>query len=67
MKMPTLQTCMVQLSLCLALITAVGLNARSATPPTDEVGIAFFKGSWKDVLAEAKRQNKPVFVDIYTT
>ncbi|MBD2757656.1 thioredoxin family protein [Spirosoma validum] len=30
-------------------------------------GIKFFTGSWKDVLAEAKRQNKPVFVDIYTT
>jgi len=27
----------------------------------------FFTGSWKAVLAEAKRQNKPVFVDIYTT
>ncbi len=33
----------------------------------DTVGIQFFKGSWKDVLAEAKKQNKPVFVDIYTT
>ncbi len=31
------------------------------------MGIRFFTGSWKDVLAEAKKQNKPVFVDIYTT
>lgn len=33
----------------------------------ETVGILFFKGSWSDVLAEAKKQNKPVFVDIYTT
>ncbi|SOD78292.1 thioredoxin family protein [Spirosoma fluviale] len=36
-------------------------------PSNDPPGIAFFKGSWKDVLAEAKRQNKPVFLDVYTT
>ncbi len=28
-------------------------------------GIRYFTGSWSDVLAEAKRQNKPVFVDFY--
>lgn len=43
-------------------------NACQAALPTDEpAGIRFFSGSWKDVLAEAKRQNKPVFVDIFTT
>lgn len=58
-----MKTFLLWLSLCLA-VTAV----RSATPYTDEpTGIKFFTGSWKDVLAEAKRQNKPVFVDIYTT
>lgn len=56
-----------RLSLFLATIAGVSLNTRSATLPKDEVGITFFKGSWKEVLAEAKRQNKPVFVDIYTT
>jgi thiol-disulfide isomerase/thioredoxin len=30
-------------------------------------GIAFFSGSWKDVLEEAGRTGKPVMVDIYTT
>ena len=50
------------LSLCL-----IVTQARCATPTTDEPGIKFFMGSWKDVLAEAKRQNKPVFVDIFTT
>ena len=67
MKPSVLPTHVLRLSLCLALLASIGLNARSATPPYDEVGITFFKGSWKEVLAEAKRQNKPVFVDIYTT
>ena len=58
-----MKTAFLWLSLCLA-VTA----ARSAAPRTDDpVGITFFKGSWNDVLSEAKRQNKPVFVDIYTT
>lgn len=30
-------------------------------------GIKFFEGSWKEILAEAKAQNKPIFIDIYTT
>ena len=67
MKPSVLPTHVLRLSLCLALLASIDLNARSATPPYDEVGITFFKGSWKEVLAEAKRQNKPVFVDIYTT
>jgi thiol-disulfide isomerase/thioredoxin len=33
----------------------------------EPTGIRFFSGSWQDVLAEAKRQNKPVFVDFYTS
>lgn len=37
--------------------------ARADEPP----GIKFFTGSWQNVLAEAKRQNKPIFVDVYTT
>ncbi|WP_343306244.1 thioredoxin family protein [Chitinophaga niabensis] len=31
-----------------------------------EEGIVFFKGSWKKVLAEAKKSNKLIFVDVYT-
>jgi len=30
-------------------------------------GIQFFHGTWKEVLAESKKQNKPIFVDAYTT
>ncbi|AQG78159.1 thioredoxin family protein [Spirosoma montaniterrae] len=39
----------------------------SAVRAEEPAGIRFFNGSWKDVLAEAKKQKKPVFVDIYTT
>lgn len=35
-----------------------------AQPPA---GVQFFAGSWQAALAEAKRQNKPLFVDVYTT
>lgn len=51
------------LSLCLAVTVVHSASGRIDEP----TGIKFFTGSWKDVLAEAKRQNKPVFVDIYTT
>lgn len=58
-----MKTFLLWLSLCLAVTASF-----AAAPRTDEPsGIKFFTGSWKAVLAEAKRQNKPVFVDIYTT
>ena len=62
-----MKTLLYKLILCLPLL-ALSLVARAAAPVTDEpAGITFFKGSWKEVLAEAKKQNKPVFVDIFTT
>ncbi len=30
-------------------------------------GIKFYEGSWKQILAEAQKQKKPIFIDIYTT
>ncbi len=30
-------------------------------------GIEFFHGSWEEALAEAQKQDKPIFVDAYTT
>ena len=36
-------------------------NVRADEP----AGIQFFTGSWQQALAEAKRQNKPLFVDVY--
>ena len=56
------------LSLWLVQLTTFATTAHTANlPPDGPTGITFFTGSWKDVLAEAKRQNKPVYVDIYTT
>ncbi|WP_234733146.1 thioredoxin family protein [Tellurirhabdus bombi] len=46
------------LGLCLAFLSSYA---------DEPVGVRFFTGPWKDVLAEAKRQNKPIFIDIYTT
>ncbi len=58
-----MKTALVWLVLCFSFSPA-----RPATPPADgSPGIQFFTGSWQAVLAEAKRQNKPIFVDIYTT
>jgi len=33
----------------------------------DKGGINFFHGTWEEVLQEAKNQNKPIFVDTYTS
>jgi thiol:disulfide interchange protein len=43
------------------------LAASFAVQAEEPTGIRFFKGSWKAVLNEAQKQNKPVFIDIYTT
>lgn len=58
-----MKTILVRVSLCFALLIVFGFTTYADEPS----GIKFFTGAWKDVLAEAKRQNKPVFVDIYTT
>ena len=44
----------------------------NTTPPrhqtdTTAAGIRFFTGTWQGLLAEAKKQNKPIFIDIFTT
>lgn len=36
-------------------------NAKNAT------GINFIEADWNKALAEAKKQNKPIFVDVYAT
>ena len=58
---------------CLAVINSscnqtnkINSNAESNKIVSSSGGIIFFKGSWNDVLAEAKKQNKYVFVDAYT-
>lgn len=39
-------------------------HTSTAKPPKE---IQFFQGSWNALLVEAKKQNKPFWVDIYTT
>ena len=46
------------LLLVAALFYFVGLNAQ---------GVIFEKGTWKEVLEKANRENKIIFVDIYTS
>ncbi|QHV97354.1 thioredoxin family protein [Spirosoma endbachense] len=63
-----MQSCFLRFSLGVVLFVAVGTTVFSAALPSDNPsGISFFRGSWKTVVAEAKRQNKPIFLDIYTT
>ncbi|HLL96107.1 MAG TPA: DUF255 domain-containing protein [Spirosoma sp.] len=53
-------------SLCLWLgLCLTVTQLRSVALPVDEpLGVRFFAGSWKEALAEAKRQNKPLFVEV---
>ena len=53
----------------LGLLLAFALFSISATTKSPETspGINFFKGSYKDALAEAKKQNKLVFIDAYAS
>ncbi|QJW91328.1 thioredoxin fold domain-containing protein [Spirosoma taeanense] len=49
-------------------LLALSLFLLLTTVRADEpVGIRFFAGSWQDALAEARNQNKPLYVDFYTT
>lgn len=34
---------------------------------TDQKGIIFFKGSWEEAIKKARKENKPIFLDIYAT
>ena len=53
----------------LGLLLAFALFSISATNrnPATETGIRFFKGSYKDALIEAKKENKLIFIDAYAS
>ncbi|MBO0932031.1 thioredoxin family protein [Fibrella aquatilis] len=61
------------LRVVLALACFTSTSVAYAKRPTVAVaadttaGIRFFKGTWSALLNEAKKQNKPIFVDVYTT
>jgi thioredoxin-related protein len=39
----------------------------SAFASGDDKGIKFYKGSWDELMREAKKQNKPFFIDFWAT
>lgn len=45
----------------LLLFACIHINAQESE------GIIFFEGSWEDVLAEAQKTNKPIFLDAYAS
>lgn len=48
-------------------LTAVAIVGMMMLGVNAQAQITFQKGSWADVVAAAKQQNKPIFVDAYTT
>lgn len=52
----------------IAITMAFNSQAQSASTEASEgEGITFFNGTFKEALAEAKKQNKPIFMDSYTS
>lgn len=58
---------LVLLSFSIAFITINTKASDNQEIAKEKKGISFFKGSWKEALAKSKKENKPVFVDIYAT
>lgn len=56
------------LRLIFSLIVLVYFSSSFTTSDVNKKkGIIFFKGTWKEALAQAKKENKPIFLDIYAT
>lgn len=43
------------------------IDSKTEISKTTDEGIIFVESDWKKALAEAKKQNKPIFLDAYTT
>ncbi len=54
----------IMLTLCVAVIATIGF---AQTETASAAGIQFETGTWAEILAKAKQQNKYVFLDAYTT
>jgi thioredoxin 1 len=53
-----------------ALFIALSISALAGNPPVKKdgtTGIQFFNGTFKEALAKAKKENKMVMMDCYTT
>lgn len=56
--------------LLLSISTSVLVSCTNASDATDEAvvgGIEFFNGTWDEALAKARKENKMVFLDAYTS
>lgn len=49
------------------LIAALCMLQKFSFAQEEERGIEFFHGSWEEILAEAQKQDKPIFVDAYAS
>ena len=47
------------------MITIFSFERKTSSGEAD--GIKFFKGTWKEAVIEAQKQNKPIFLDIYAS
>jgi len=59
------------LGLSILLVTVVGIvgfaQRSTLSGGSEGKGITFFKGTFKEALAKAKTENKPIFLDVYAT
>ncbi|MFC4144239.1 thioredoxin family protein [Pedobacter mendelii] len=52
--------------LFLVFFLALTIFNNHVSAQSSSIGIEFFKGTWTDVLAESKKQQKLIFIDFYT-
>jgi thiol:disulfide interchange protein len=50
--------------LVLAVAGIIVFGFTKKTPAEETNGIIFFKGSWKEAVQEAQKENKPIFLDV---
>lgn len=48
-------------------LSSIFLAEIDSNETSNDSGIVFFKGTWDEVLAEAEKQDKPIFLDAYAT
>ncbi len=48
------------------MLTNLGM-VKAQDNQSNEQGIHFFKGSWDEALLKAKKENKPIFLDVYAS
>ena len=57
----------IALLVALAAVTFIAYRVISGEAGDSKDGIKFYEGSWDSVLAKAKSEQKPIFLDIYAS